>query len=115
MRSISYVLGGKPNNMYDCLDYRRRHKVERVILNLHSVDEATETYVVRWLKGSFAWFFEDTTVGYDIVYGGCFAHESAERQRLSVENANARLAQDLATIRPRIGEAAIEGFESRFE
>jgi hypothetical protein len=115
MRSITYILGGKPSNTYDCLDHSLRHKAQRIILTLRTLEEAQEEYIVRWLKASLVWFFDDVTAAYESVLGGCFMHESAQRQRLSVDNANLRLEQELKVIRSKLPAVPIEGPEQRFD
>lgn len=115
MRSISYILGGKPSNLADCLDYAQKHKAQRVILNLHSQEDVGEQVVVRWLAATYIWVFDDTATTYDLKYGGCFAHEPVERQQLSVDNANRRLEADLELITERLGEAILEAASKQYD
>ncbi len=115
MRSMKYILGGDPSKTDDCVDYAYRHKASRIILSLLSVEEVVEMRIVRWLTGSFVWFFDDLTVTYEVVFGGVFRHEDGRRQGLSIENANARLCLELASIRQRLPQAAIEGADRRFD
>lgn len=115
MRSISYILGGKPSNTSDCLDYGMRHKLQRIILTLHVPEEITENYSARWLRGSFVWFFESLTATYEMTFGGCFLHEPQERRQISMDNANTRLAHELETIKARMPDAPIEGEQQRFD
>ena len=114
MRSITYILNGKPSNMSDCLDYASRHPTQRILLTLHHREETTDQYTVRWLYASYVWIFADRAVTHEVTYGGCFQHEEAERQRLSVDNANRRLEKDLETIRSRVQVEAFEGSQQRF-
>jgi len=114
MRSVSYILGGKPSNTSDCLDYCLRHKPQRIILALRAPEDVTDEYMVRWLKGAFVWFFDDITITYEAVFGGCFMHEPPERQRLSVDNANRRLTQELETIGSQLPGMRIEEEQQRF-
>lgn len=115
MRTIAYILGGKPSNTADCLDHALRHPVQRIILTLRSVDEVTDQYEVCWLKGSFVWFFDDQTVACAVDFGGRFLHESSDRQQRSVENANRRLVHEIETIRAALPGVALEGADQRFE
>lgn len=115
MRSLSYILGGKPANTSDCLDYAMRNKLQRIILTLHVPEEITDNYSVRWLRGSFVWFFENLTVTYEMTFGGCFMHESQDRRQISMDNANSRLAHELETIKARRPEISVEGEQLRFD
>jgi len=115
MRSITYILTGKPGNLADSLDYASKHELQRIILTLHHREEVTEQYVVRWLYASYTWIFADRAVSYEVTYGGCFQHESKERQRLSVDNANMRIEKDLDLIRGRVRAKEFEGQQHRFD
>ncbi len=115
MRSINYVIRGKPSNTSDCLDYSLKHKPRRVILDLFAPEEVNEEYALHALKGSFVWFFDDRTVSYEVTFGLCFEHEPASRQQLSVERANMRLEQELARITTDPKGLAVENSHLRFE
>lgn len=115
MRSIKYVVGGKPCNVTDCLDYCTRHKLQRLILKLLTPEEVSEEYTARMLKGSFIWFFDDITVSYEVVFGRCFSHEPTDRQRVSLQRANQRLDDELAAIKPALGGQTVENAEQRFD
>ncbi|MEM4248298.1 MAG: hypothetical protein QXH80_03440, partial [Candidatus Nanoarchaeia archaeon] len=67
-----------------------------------------------WLRGSFVWFFDDTTVAYDTNFSGCFQHEDIKRQKESLENANLRLKNTLDFILAKLPNVVIEGAENRF-
>ncbi len=114
MRSLGYILKGSPANTADCLDFALRHQVQRIIVALQTPEEITEQYEVRWLNGSFVWFFEHHTFTYEVNFGGCFRHETTERQRLSVDNANLRLQHELETIAARL-PITVEGGDQRFD
>jgi len=115
MRTITYILSGKPGNLADCLDYAGKHPTQRIILTLHNREEVSEQYTVRWLYATYVWIFADRAVACEATYGGCFQHESADRQRLSVDNANLRLEKDLDLIRSRVQVKEFEGAQQRFD
>lgn len=115
MRSLSYILTGRPHNRSDCIDHARAHaKLRRVSVELHTHEDVTDEFVARTLFATYVWVFEDTVVTYEETYGRVFQHEQAERQRLSVDNANRRLSEALESLRRRAG-CAVEGGESRFD
>lgn len=115
MRSITYVLGGRPGNLDDCIDYAARHPVQRVILELRAVEQVSEEYVLHRLIATWVWVYADTAATFDASYGGCFQHEPPERQQISVERANARLTRDLEAVARDLPEVAVEGGERRFD
>lgn len=115
MRSISYVLGGRPGNLDDCIDYAARHPIQRIILELRGVEQVSEDYVLRRLIATWVWVYADTAATFDVSYGGCFQHESPQRQQISIERANARLSRDLATVARDVPGVLVEGDDRRFD
>ena len=98
MRSIRYVLGGDPHNLDDCLDISHREKPEEVSVELITNEIVAEMYILKQLIGRYNWKFTNRNVQYEEVYGGCFAHETDQRQRLSIGNANSRLEDSIRKI-----------------
>ena len=115
MRSITYVLGGRPGNLDDCIDYAARHPLQRIILELRGVEQVSEDYVLRRLIATWVWVYADTAATFDVSYGGCFQHESPQRQRISIERANARLGRDLEIVARDLPGMLIEGGDRRFD
>jgi hypothetical protein len=99
MRSLKYVLWGKPANFDDCIDLA--HKTMPTGVEFKSVvrEIASELYVCKYLFGEFLWHFPEQDISYEESFGGCFAHESEQRQRRSVDNANLRLANRINRLR----------------
>lgn len=95
MRSVRYMAGGKPHNLDDCIDYADKVKdagQSSVIVSLRTEEDATEMWILKRLYGKFEWSFPDgKKAKYTKGFGGCFLHETEERQKLSVDNANYRL------------------------
>lgn len=98
MRSIRYVLGGDPHNLDDCLDLLHREKPEEVSVELITNEIIAEGYILKQLIGKYSWKFTNRNVQYEEVYGGCFAHETDQRQRLSIDNANSRFNNSIRKI-----------------
>ncbi len=115
MRSIRYILSGKPSRLDDCIDYADHHPVQRIELTLQTPEQVTEIWTARWLQGRFTWFFEGGAVACERAFGGCFQHEPSARQLTSVHNANARLLRELDAIRDRLGDVPIDGADRRFD
>jgi hypothetical protein len=99
MRSLRYVLGGKPGNFDDCIDLAHRTLPTGVECKPVVQESASELYVCRFLCCEFLWHFPEQDIGYEESFGGCFGHESEQRQRRSVDNANLRFANRINRLR----------------
>ena len=113
MRSIRYALGGNPHNLDDCLDFSLKENPIEVSLYLTTKEEATEEWIIRRLMGVYNWKFPNITVEYEEIYGGCFFHETVERQKFSIDNANCRLEYVLKEI--KVLSIDVLGKEKRFD
>ena len=91
MRSISYLLGGKPRCFADCIDYMKNHNLKSVHVELKTSSETNEQIIIKRLLGFFTWDFNDLLVTYEEQFGGIIESESSKRQHISILNANRRL------------------------
>ncbi|MBL8994155.1 MAG: hypothetical protein JNM63_12505 [Spirochaetia bacterium] len=101
MRSIGYVMGGRPSNLDDCFDQAKKKKPKGVSLELAANESVSQMFLVNRLNALFIWDFGEFRTVCEENLGGCFAHEGEERQKLSLENANERLAELLKKITKR--------------
>jgi len=99
MRSLQYVLWGKPGNFDDCIDLAHKTMPRGVEFKSVVREFASELYVCKSLSCEFLWHFPEQDICYEESFGGCFAHESEQRQRRSVDNANMRLANRINRLR----------------
>ena len=53
MRSLLYILGGEPRCFADCIDYMKHHKLKNVTIELKTVDETTDQFLIKRLVGFF--------------------------------------------------------------
>ena len=113
MRTITYILTGRPRNRTDCIDYAQTHRAKKISAELMASETVSEAFVARNLYATYIWVFAEFVVTYEEVYGRCFQHEPAARQRVSIDNANRRLERALENLRQRTG-MAIEGDDARF-
>jgi len=113
MRSVKYVLGGKPQNLDDCLDFSHKETPQKVSLNLTTDESTSEMYILNQFIGNYNWKFKNLTIEYKEIYGGCFFHEKEKRQKLSVDNANKRLEGYISRLE-KLGIKVI-GKEKRFD
>ena len=91
MRSIRYVFNNIPSNMDDCLDMSRKHRPCSVEIFLSTSETALELCLMKELSAHLNWDFESQKISIDMPLGVCFSHETIQRQKLSVDNANRRL------------------------
>ena len=106
------MLGGRPRNLSDCLDFAGRGRPVRVCVDLAQEERFTEMYSLRQYVGGFRWDFGGFVVEVRHPCGGSLAGESQRRRCRSVEAANRRLEK---VIR-RIMESNVDvvGKEKRF-
>jgi len=93
VRSIPYILGGKPRCFADCKDYMKGHDLKEVTVDLKTAEETAEHIFIKRLLGFFTWDFSDLIVTYEEQFGGIIPMEPEERQDASVKNANRRLGR----------------------
>ena len=114
MRSLSYVLTGRPHNRTDCIDYAQNHKPRSIRIELMTNENVSNEFVAKNLFVTYIWTFEEMVVTYEEAYGRCFQHEPYDRQCVSIDNANRRLARALENLRDRTG-VPIEGDQTPFD
>ena len=113
MRSIQYVMFGKPCNVDDCLDLSNNIIPKSVNLRLGKDEMISEMYVMRRLKGIFVWGFEGKKITVEQDFGGCFSHENEEQQKNRIYQANNRLRRAIKKIELR--HINIVGKEEKFD
>ena len=114
MRSLSYILTGRPGNRTDCIDYSQKVKPRKISIELMSNENVSDEFVAKNLFATYIWVFDRLVVTYEEPYGRCFQHEPYDRQCLSIDNANRRLAKALENLHQRT-EMSIEGSDARFD
>lgn len=92
MRSLQYVMWGKPGNFDDCIDLAHKTMPKGVECKSVVREFVSELYFCKYFICEFLWHFPEQDICYEEFFGGCFAHESEQRQMRSVDNANMRLA-----------------------
>ena len=105
VRSLTYVFGGKPSNIDDCIDYATRNEpptcVSLKLEKKETVNYGDESVVIDMLIATYTWKFPKLETYFKVEYGGIFSHESHERRIKSVDNANERLKIDLERLTKR--------------
>ena len=77
MRSISYILTGRPVNRTDCIDYAHRHGPRKISIELMNQETVSEAFISRSLFATYIWVFPEFVVSYEEVYGRVFHGEKA--------------------------------------
>ena len=101
MKSIRYILGGKPHTMADCLDRALKDPPSKVTLELMTDENITEMYIRRQFIGVYCWHFRSGVVRCHGVYGNMFLPCSQENRQAALTTANRRLRCHLETLRAR--------------
>ena len=113
MRSIQYMVFGKPCNMDDCLDLSNTLITKSVSLRLDLDEIICEMYVARRLKGIFIWEYTINTVRVDQDFGGIFSHESENKQKKWINKTNYKLQRTINKIESH--HITVIGREQRFD
>ena len=98
MKTINYLLFGKPASSADCLDYMQDHRLVVVRMHLKAYDMLSENASVRRLSGFFVWNFEDYVACYEESFGGVYYADTTNRRLKSLVHANRRLAERLQEL-----------------
>ena len=101
MKSIRYLLGGKPHTMADCLDRALKDPPGKVTLELMTDESITEMHICQQFIGVYCWHFRCGVVRCHEVYGSVFLPCSQEDHRAALANANRRLRRRLNKLRAR--------------
>ena len=104
MRSIKYVITGNPKNQSDCFDYCNTiSEVLKISLELGQEELYAEDKVVFEFFGFLNWeFVNGKKVSCRHEFGGLFYHETEERKKTSIKNANRRLEEKIKSIEKRL-------------
>ena len=101
MKSLRYVLGGRPHTLADCLDLAVTRRPERVTLDLTMDEFVGDLLVVHQLVGSYRWEFSGREIGCKEMYG-CVSLPATEREQKScLAGADAKLQRRLEELRRR--------------
>ena len=113
MRSLRYILGGRPHTLDDCLDLTRSQPPGKVTLDL-AVDEFVDDQgVLHQFVGGYRWEFVDLDTRCTEFYGGVFLPATKQQQRSSLAAANIKLQHRLKEIHGHGIE--VIGTNQRFE
>ena len=112
MRSLWYLLSGKPGNVDDCIDLSKKSRVELVTLSLGTEENVTEMYVMKRLFGTFDWKFENNNIAVVQVFSGYLLTDSEPRKKKNITAANRRMQNIVDKIERH--KIAVVGKENKF-
>ena len=112
MKSLHYVLGGRPHTLHDCLDLARSEPPDSVTLDVTTDELITELGILHQFIGAYRWEFGDRQIFCTEVYGCVSLPARERRQRSSLAAANTKLRRRLADMQRRGIEVA--GADRRF-
>ena len=113
MRSLRYILGGRPHTLDDCLDFASDHPPFSVTLDVTMDEFAIELCVLREFVGIYEWQFENLAVCCAEAYGEVRLPAREQDEESAVAAANAKLNRRLAQIHGR--GIKVLGDEKRFQ
>jgi len=113
LRSLRYILGGRPHTLDDCFDLARSRPPGKVTLDL-AVDEFVgDPGILHQFVGTYRWEFADCDIRCAELYGGVLLPATEQQQRSSIAAANAKLHRRLEEIQRR--GIVVDRAEQRFE
>ena len=95
MRSIRYLITGKPVKIDDCLDLCRRQVPREVVLDLTADDFVTEQAVLTELVARYLWRFPSREAACEEVCGRFSTFDDGWTKRRRIAQANKHLRRRL--------------------
>ncbi|MGC9453975.1 MAG: hypothetical protein ACP5HU_03850 [Phycisphaerae bacterium] len=111
MKSLRYMICGKPTRLSDCLDLARRHRPIGVRLELLERELVGEFVTGRQLVASFRWQWKGLSVACEEVCGFRDALGDADEQAVQ-RKANRKLERHISAIEAL--DVPVEGRGRRF-
>lgn len=113
MRSLRYILGGRPHTLDDCLDRARSRPPQRVTLHVTTDEFVGDMHILRQFVALYRWEFADCGPRCHEVCASVSLPISPQEQRSFLAAANAKLRRRVGEIQQRGIE--VVGADRRFE
>jgi len=113
MRSLRYILGGRPHTLDDCLDRARSQPPQRVTLDVRTDELVGDVRILRQFVAVYRWEFADYDLRCEEVCASESLPASPQEQRSFLTAANAKLRRRMDQIQRRGIE--VVGADRRFE
>ncbi len=98
MKSIRYMLTGKPGNLDDCLDFSRKNQSCSISVNQETYTSIREVFFVIQYVAKLIWRFDAGTKAHEIILYGETTWDGRPT-RAGKEKANRKLEKILDQIR----------------
>ena len=98
MRSLTYLIGGKPRSLADCVDFAGRLRPEKVILNLETNHQIYGSRVISHFVAEFVWQGQTRDRTCEMCLGRVRLNENEMRLRKAIDNVNRRLREVLEEL-----------------
>jgi len=98
MKTVNYLLGGKPHSIDDCLDLCRAEKPERVTLEVGCENKFLDFDLFRRLFLRSTWYLPRGNFSCVTTLGGYLLSETRQKKQTAIEKANKRLQSQLTKI-----------------
>lgn len=99
MRTLRYILTGRPGSVCDCLDFSRQEPPVQVRLELLQCQAASDVELFEELLGRFTWEYAEQNVYFDELYASVPGWTDSEHRRRIFARANRQLACEIRRIR----------------
>ena len=113
MKSLRYILGGRPHTIDDCLDHARSQPPEKLTFEATTDEFVGELHILQQFVGTYQWQFADKHIYCSEIYGAVSLPAREQERRFSLAAANAKLQRRLEEIQ-RCG-IEVSGADRRFE
>lgn len=113
MRSLRYILGGRPHTLDDCLDRARNQPPDKVTLDVTTDEFVGDLRILRQFVALYQWGFADCNLRCAEVCASLSLPVSPQERRSSLAAANAKLLRRVQEIQRRGIE--VVGADRRFE
>jgi hypothetical protein len=101
MKTVHYLLSGKPRSIDDCLDLCRKKKPERVAVAVDCENDFLDFDLFRRLLLRSTWYMPQRCVSCITTLGGYLLSEPRQKKETAINRANERLQSLLDKIEAR--------------
>ena len=118
MKTVNYILSGRPRSIDDCLDLCRKDKPQRVTIEVDCENDFLDFDLFRRLFLRSKWYLPQRSYSCETTLGGYLLSESRQKKQIAIRRANERLKLQLTKIQQRginpqaMGRIALDTLEA---
>lgn len=99
MKSLFYLLFGKPKNLSDCIEFSKKAKPKNVEIDLFVEPNTMDFADIYVCSARFTWYFPGFDFSFFEYYGGvCFSDFSDKQIIKEKQHVNHKLKKDLRIL-----------------